>query len=376
MGVDRSRSEGERTRIAAFVRAHRGEIVEAWEAAVAALPQARRLDRPALRDSLPEFLEELARCLASDDGHAGVGELATRHAAQRFEYGVDLRHVATEYRLLRTVVLEGYLRACGPEADMREIVRLDEAIDLALVDAVDCYTRARDETREQFIAVLGHDLRNPLGAIRMSASVLRARGASDETGRALVERIERSSGRIAHMADDLLDLARARLGSGIPVTRAPGSMEEIVRGVVDELRAAHPSREIAFEARGDASGEWDRDRATQAVSNVVANAIEHGEDPVRVLVRAEGDAVLVEVTNAGPPIAPDVLPRLFGRFARGDGPRHGSGLGLGLFIANEIVSAHGGTVEARSSPEEGTTFSLSWPRRAPRTAREHDVAAP
>ncbi len=377
MGTGRSRKQGDCTRIAAFVRAHRGEIVEAWEAAVAALPHARRLDRPALRDSLPEFLEELGRCLTSEEGRASeVGELATQHAVQRFEYGVDLRHVATEYRLLRSVVLEGYLHACGPEADVREIVRLDDAIDLALVDAVDHYTRARDETREHFIAVLGHDLRNPLGAIRMSASLLGARGAFDETGRALVARIERSSGRIAAMADDLLDLARARLGSGIPVASSPASMEEIVRGVVDELVAAHPGRSITFEARGDARGEWDRERAAQAISNVVANAIEHGEDPVRVLVRGEDDAVRVEVTNAGAPIAPDVLPHLFGRFTRADGARRGSGLGLGLFIANEIVSAHGGTVQARSSPEEGTTFALSWPRRAPRNAREQAASAP
>jgi signal transduction histidine kinase len=339
-----------------------------WEAEVARLPEVRRLERPALRDHLPAFLVELGRCLQAEERDATprFAVVASAHAVQRFEHGVDLRHVATEYSILRGVILGLFSKECDTAMDVEEVRCFNDAIDYAMVDAIERYSDERDDAREQFIGILGHDLRNPLSAIRMSASYL-LEIERDEALRKALGRIESSADRIAKMIQILLDLARTRLGTGIPVTPAPASMDEIARAVVDELRAGLPHRDVALDARGDLRGAWDRDRATQAISNVLANALEHGEDPIRVVVREDDEdptRVLVEITNAGEPIPQDAIPTLFAPFV-GRRRAGGDGLGLGLFIACEILVAHGGSIRVRSSRESGTTFTLRWPRAIP-----------
>jgi signal transduction histidine kinase len=217
---------------------------------------------------------------------------------------------------------------------------------------------------ELFTAILGHDLRNPLAAIITSARVATARDEGERLVRPL-GRILRSSERMARMIDQLLDFTRVRMGSGIPLNRQALNLPPLVRQVMDELDDAHPAWSLRLDELGDCRGCWDADRLSQVFSNLVGNALEHGQPEGGLEVVLDGSAaqhVRVEVRNRGE-IPPDVLARLFeplaGRARRLPGSR---GLGLGLYITNEIVKAHGGEISARCDGTGQTTFTLLLPR--------------
>ncbi|HZH76869.1 MAG TPA: PAS domain-containing sensor histidine kinase [Archangium sp.] len=219
--------------------------------------------------------------------------------------------------------------------------------------------------RERFIGILGHDLRNPLNAISLLARTLRRRGLNAPQQQ-LTQRIEASAARMGNMISDILDLTRARLSGGIPLHLGRTSLPAVCRQVVEELSVAHPDRSIVFETQGEGEGVWDAERLAQVMSNLVGNALEHGapEGPILVRCVGEEDRQLLEVSNPGAPIPSHLLGTLFDPF-RQVVPRNGgrgSGLGLGLFIVRELVEAHGGHVEVRSSEQEGTTFVVVLPR--------------
>jgi PAS domain S-box-containing protein len=221
-----------------------------------------------------------------------------------------------------------------------------------------------EEAKEQFVNILGHDLRNPLSAITVGAQFLLKAGDLPEKHMRAAARIARSADRMARMIADLLDFARGRMGEGIPVERIVCDMAVVCRQVVEEIQVANGNRNISVDISGDARGDWDPDRVAQVISNLMANAIEHGADPITVFLHGEEDAVLLEVSNRGTPISDHLLPVIFQPFSRRDGGSPlGTGLGLGLFIASEIVRAHGATIAVRSTESEGTTFAVRWTRR-------------
>ncbi|MFY0572079.1 PAS domain-containing sensor histidine kinase [Archangium lansingense] len=226
--------------------------------------------------------------------------------------------------------------------------------------------------RERFIGILGHDLRSPLNAIMLSARQLRRRSTLSPVQ--LAQRIEASAERMGKMISDILDLTRARLSGGIPLHLSPTSLPALCRQVVEELSVAHPGRDISVEAEGEGDGIWDPDRLAQVVSNLVGNALEHGEGegPIRVRCRGETELRVLEISNRGTPIPNHLLATLFDPFRQGGSSRSGrsSGLGLGLFIVRELVEAHGGQVSVRSTEKEGTTFSVLLPSDARPFARE------
>ncbi|WP_228556737.1 ATP-binding protein [Myxococcus sp. AB025B] len=223
--------------------------------------------------------------------------------------------------------------------------------------------------REQLLAILGHDLRNPLNAISASAFQLARAEELEAPERRAVERIRKSAGRMGRMITDILDFARSKLGSGIPVSRQSMNLADICQATLDELQVSHPERRLLFESSGDTSGQWDPDRVAQVLGNLVANALQHGglDSPVTTSVRGGADVVLMEVHNQGEPIPAELQPRLFDPFKPSVGASSSyqkqRSLGLGLYIVHQIARAHGGRVEVRSSREEGTTFRVYWPRR-------------
>jgi signal transduction histidine kinase len=228
------------------------------------------------------------------------------------------------------------------------------------------------EFRERFIGILGHDLRSPLNAISLSARALSRYGPLTQLQQDLGQRIELSAARMTKMISDILDLTRARLSGGIPLVLEPTYLADVCQQVVKELTAAYPNRSIVYDQEGAGEGVWDAERLTQVLSNLVANALEHGGADVPVFVRSHPceDLVALEVHNPGAPIPQHLLATLFEPFRRGSGSspaqskgRRG-GLGLGLYIVKEIVEAHGGRVSVRSSLEEGTTFTVLLPRDA------------
>ncbi len=246
----------------------------------------------------------------------------------------------------------------------------DSAVLVAKAAALlSCYRQAqaaerrhRDETdrlQELFVAIVGHDLRNPLQTIQMTAAAMKSADHKDNANHAA--QIERASNRMQRIIDDLLDLTRGRLAGGIPVVRRVLPLAAICSDVVDESRVAHPDRDLRLVLSGDLSGEWDSDRLAQVVSNLVSNAIEHGTDPVTVTAVDEGDVVCLQVHNGGAAIPGHALPTLFDAFHRNSHSRRG--LGLGLYIVREVVRAHGGTVDVTST-RDGTTFRATLPKYA------------
>lgn len=230
----------------------------------------------------------------------------------------------------------------------------------------------RERFRELFIGMLGHDLRNPLGAITTGAEVLAMKGARfsgerlDEASAKIVARISRSAARMARMIDQVLDFARVNAGTGIPLSPQPIDLAEVCAAVIDELQGLHPGRVIEVKELGRSSGSWDLDRLSQVFSNLVGNALAYGDpaEPIRLLITEDQDHVVVRVHNMGPPIPPEIMPTVFDPFRRAK-PIHAGdrGLGLGLYITKEIVCGHGGTIDVRSTPEDGTTFRIRLPRR-------------
>lgn len=216
---------------------------------------------------------------------------------------------------------------------------------------------------EMFVAVLGHDLRNPLGAILTAATLLQ-RSLKEEINQKATMQIVNSGKRMGRLIDDMLDLARARLAGGIALTHAPTSLDEIVQRVVQECQAGAPECQIEISVDGDPAGVWDADRLSQVAANLIGNADRHGDhaEPVRVHVDGRNaDAVVFSVANAGV-IPPEILPQIFNPF-RG-GKRHvgqTGGLGLGLYIVEQIVTAHGGEIVVQSVAMR-TRFTVTIPR--------------
>jgi signal transduction histidine kinase len=201
----------------------------------------------------------------------------------------------------------------------------------------------------------------------MSAALLQKRGGLAGWQAQTVERMRSSAGRMARIIADLLSYTRTRLGSGLPIARRAARLDEIVARVVDELRAGNAGREITIAAAGDLAGEWDPDRLEQVASNLVSNAVDHGDpgSPIRVELAGEADAVVLRVRNEGPCVPPEVLAHLFEPFSRGpdEKSRKASGLGLGLYISREIVRGHGGEIAASSNGE--TVVTVRLPRTPP-----------
>jgi two-component system sensor histidine kinase/response regulator len=227
--------------------------------------------------------------------------------------------------------------------------------------------QTRTETlrlNEMFTAVLGHDLRNPLNAIVTSAHLLQ-RVSRDDTAKQAAGRIISSSNRMSKLIEDMLDLARSRLAGGITLKSAPADLGALVQRVVREHQAAHPAQRIDVVTQGGLNGTWDGERLAQLASNLIGNALQHGTEGEPVEVRADGSkplAVTLAVTNAGS-IPAEVLPNVFDPF-RG-GQRHlarNEGLGLGLYIVQQIVVAHQGTVEVKTDTPGRVTFQLCIPR--------------
>lgn len=220
-----------------------------------------------------------------------------------------------------------------------------------------------DEAKEQFVNILSHDLRNPLGAITAAAHFMLQTGDLPDRHVVTAGRIARSADRMSRMIADLLDFARGRMAGGIPIAPTSADLAAICRHIVEEAQGGHLDRDIRLTTAGQTSGIWDADRIAQVVSNLTANAVEHGHDPVAIAVDGtERDAVVLSVANGGPAIPNDILATIFQPFSRRSTGGERAGLGLGLFIVREIVLAHNGTIDVESTKAAGTRFTVRLPR--------------
>jgi hypothetical protein len=327
---------------------------------------------------LRDHAEEILTAVVRDIGTAQTSEEQSRksrglgsanvmedsgqlHAQERIQHGFTFRSVIAEFRALRATVLRLYEESGG--TDLTDVRRFNEAIDEVLTESMDRFALQTDRFRDQFIGVLSHDLRTPLAAVTAGAALLAMPEDNPERRGRVVTRILSSAQRMERMIGDLLDLASARLGGSIPLKRRPASLQQVCDEVIMEIRARHPDADLRLDTSGDLRGQWDPDRLAQVVSNLVGNAIQHGGGtPITLTGHDQGDSVILAVHNGGPPIAPDVLPVLFEPLARGRAEGASHGIGLGLYIARAIVTAHSGHIQPSSSADAGTTFTVTLPK--------------
>lgn len=381
-------------RLGAFIESNLEPILSEWETFARSIAAASGMDSPALRDHARGILRGTVRdmrspqsALQQSEKSKGLGpeggeavelnDASESHAAGRLASGFDLLELVSEYRALRASVLRLWAESGRSVADFDndDVTRFNESLDQSLTRAVRSYAESVDEARDMFLAILGHDLRNPLQAIAVSAQVLSRVTLDPDRMQAYSKHITTSVGVMGRMIGELLEYTRSRLGSGMPVVPAPVDLEPLAREVYDESRVAHPERNVRFHVDGDLHGRWDADRLRQALSNLMGNAIQHGDEhvPVTFSLAAEADGVVVRVHNGGPPIPAGELATIFDPLIRGvpaaqPKPNRPGSLGLGLYIAREVARSHGGHLDVTSTADDGTTFTLRLPRQTPATA--------
>lgn len=371
-------------RLAEFILQHMRAIVKEWEAfAGTLLPAATGLDSLALRDHAQQILEAIAADLSTPQTReaqsekskgrapaiAGAPETAAQtHAVLRARGGFDIIQLVAEYRALRASVLRLWMDFSPPDkTGLDDMMRFNEAIDQAVAESVGHFHSTVERYRNLLLGMLGHDMRNPLNCIVLTASHLATLNAGGEVSEAAALLI-RSGASMQALLDDLTDFNRTNLGMGLKVVLAEVNLAKTIDEELERLRAAHPQRRIEFVTDGDARGRWDGERLQQLVRNLVSNAIRYGSPNTSIQVSLHGEQpdVRLEVSNSGQ-IDPSEIPQMFEPLRRGAAQRasHESreALGLGLFIVREIAKAHGGEVEVRCEGGR-TTFAIRLPRRA------------
>jgi signal transduction histidine kinase len=385
-------------RLAEFILANMEPLLAEWEAFARSLLPGAKMTIIALRDDAESILRATARDMqngqslqqraSKSKGHGGAGggesdrldNASSVHGVGRVGSGFHITEVVAEYRALRASVLRLW-RQSLPSLDLNDVddlTRFNESMDQSLAKAVRGYTKRLDQSRQMFLAILSHDLRNPLNCIRMAAQVV-SRTKDDPNSVEALTMIETNTEAITRLIGDLIDYTLSGLGRTMPLSRGPVDLNELCREVIAAYRTTNPGRTLRFHSDGDVTGVWDAGRLRQVVSNLVGNAIQYGapEGPIILSVALEGSAsggsgpgdstVVLSVHNEGAPIPPDVLPTIFDplvRYAtRESAARRSPGsIGLGLYIVREIVVAKGGTVEVASTAQEGTTFTVRIPR--------------
>lgn len=372
------------SKLAQFIRDNTEQILAEWDTFARGLQTAEPLDVVTLRDHAREMLAAVARELEGTETGRKNRQLtgnelsrnrrhdtaAEEHGAGRAESGFTVGQMISEFRALRVSVVRLWTRQLH-EADVTDIVeltRFHEAIDKSIAESVMRFSEQIKQSKERFLAILGHDLRSPIGAIMTSSTFLLETAALDESQLTLVRNIATSADRMHHMVMDLLDFARTRFGDRIPIEREELDLGEVVESVVAEVAASSPDHTLDVRKSGDLRGKWDASRLAQVVTNLVGNAVQHGTPGTAIIVSANGDEreVSLSVQSEGPTIPTSEIRRMLAAMKdpEQDGKRDRRHLGLGLYIVDKIATAHGGSVDVRSSDDAGTIFTVHLPREA------------
>ena len=369
-------------RLSQFIDANIETILREWVEFARSILPAANMDNLALRDHAGEILLATATDMRFSESADVAGKVASNevlhkaseeHAIERLGSGFGLMEVVSEYRALRASVLRLWA-ASGhslQDTNVADVARFDASIDKSLEKAVSSYTARVDQSRDMFMAILSHDLRNPLNSIGMSASLLQLISNTVPEAMGVITQISTNVTVMARMISDLLDYTRTRLGAGMPVNPVEMDLGLICSGLIAEYRSAHPAREIRMEILRDCSGCWDTDRIRQAVSNLLGNALQHSpqDAPVSLSLHGNESDVVLVIWNAGSTISPGEMPHLFDPLIRGSSAAHPAvnrpgSIGLGLYIAREIVTSHAGSITATSSEKDGTSFTIVLPRKS------------
>ncbi len=380
-------------RLQEFIETNLEEILAEWVAFARTRDAAEGMNLSALRDHAGGMLHQIARDLgtpqsrreqfdksqgtsdsqpqAAVPGNPGAGDEVTAaetHGAERAKSGFTVGDMVAEFRALRATVLRLWIHRYGMHdaADLEDLMRFNEAIDQAVAESLARFTADIDHARDMFVAILSHDLRMPLQTVLLTAQLLEASSLGAPQQEAL-QRAKRSTKRMYRMIDDLLDFTRSRLGAGIGIVLRDIDLARVVHEGVEEFALAFPEQKLVFSGDEAIPCRADADRIKQLLINLLDNAVEHGEpgQPIHIDVLKQDGAGVLKVLNQGPAIARQDLQRIFDPFKRllpgtavVEDPRH---LGIGLFIAEQIVEGHGGRLTVTSTDADGTCFSARLP---------------
>ena len=362
------------------------ELLEEWELFARSLPiPGAAISKTDLRDHARQMLEAIVRDMdgiesaaqrkkksTSDVSEiAGAQTAASTHGSLRQLIGFTLPQLTAEFRAMRASVLRLWMAqvTVTSKTAVADILHFNEAIDQALQESAIRYSQQSDRTRNTFLAILSHDLRSPLTTMTMAGALLSRPSADPSSSVQIGARVARSAATMTTMVNDLLEFARTQLGGRMPVTPSLGDIGEICKRAVEDASAAHPKCKFQLSTTGEMIGDFDAPRLAQLFSNLLNNAAQYRSDdqPVTITACGDADTTVVKVTNFGRQIPADSLKAIFDplvQLAMSDDHKapNATSIGLGLFIAREIASAHGGTIGAESSLESGTVFTVRLPR--------------
>ena len=369
--------------VGSFIDAHRSAILGAWVAAIGSAaddvqPDGWPTAAPITNDLL-RLLDEALTAAAGADGATGTpaGLAAQDAAAERLgaacqRRGATSAALAAGLLAMRPVLLQ--LRRDhdpgGSTPTEGEAARLATRLEHALLVALDGHARASSQVRDTFLAVIAHDLRNPLGSMAGCLELLESPILPEFRRRRAVEIARRSVATIDSMVTALLEYTRSQLGQGIQISPSMADLAALCRDAVEETQAAYSRSRFTCEVPERGPATFDAARMRQVLTNLLSNAVHHGEPgaPIALRLRTADEIAILEVRNTGEPIPPDLTQAIFDPLVQipttvsAPHQRPATSLGLGLFITREIVAAHGGTIEVVSSAACGTTFIVRVPR--------------
>ena len=371
-------------KFAHFIKSNKKEITDEWvKYARENISGVNKLKLEEVRDHIHQMLDRVVENMETSETDSqqekkskGNKEMlpaesnaANSHGEQRAKIGFDILEVSSEFRALRASVLRLWEAKCEAEdwnTDFQDMIKFNEAIDELWMISLKRYNQKVDESKNWFMGILGHDLRNPLAAISGVQSILKLSGNISEKERSLLGRAGSSVKRMTELIDNLLELTNLRLGSGMTIKKSPVDLTKQTEKIVQELQLGYPEADIVIDSPGPVQGEWDVLRLNQLMTNLITNALRHGKPggTVAVKISAQGNEAVFVVHNEGPPIRESIMEMIStGKFSKteGDSTQNDS-YGLGLYIVKEIVNGHNGQLEVVSNGESGTTFKIILPR--------------
>ncbi len=303
------------------------------------------------------------------------------HAEARLLSGYTVVQLVSEYRALRASVLTLWAaeRHLDQSSDMTDMIRFNEAIDQALAESVARYEFMVKRSQNMFLAILGHDLRNPLGTVVIGSNFIMEAVDIPPKYILVATRMFNSAKRMSRLVNDLIDFTRTHLGPGIPIRTKSGDLVKVCKDVVNEMRTFHSEMQIDIHAPPRLEAQFDDNRIAQMLSNLVGNAIQYGAPdlPVSIDLRYDDSNAFISINNHGATIAPDKRNSIFDPMVciasavQSDASDRTS-LGIGLFISREIAQAHGGSIGVESNAVDGTTFTVTLPLQG-RLAAPNDL---
>jgi len=366
--------------LSTFIVASLDTIVEEWQAfGLPSAPSLSRAETAEIRDCLKGVLLAIARDMERD----GAGAVAQRHAGAmvreasadrlpsirhgrlRQQYGIGAGQLVEEFGSLRATVLAGARKDSG--SVLHQSLRFNQAVDAALRDSAEGFTQALIATRDADLFTLAQDLRNPLSAIHVASSVLARPDFGPEIRRNSTRRVRAALTQMDGLVSNLLEYTRRRSAPGIPVDQSSCDLKQVCEASIETVRTAHPARTFHLAVSDELVLCADAPRIQQALSNLLHNAIQHGDGQSVIKLDASADVAgaSLSVWNAGRAIPEASLAAIFEPWVRVPGEasdRLPASLGLGLFIAREIVVAHGGAMAVTSDAVAGTRFTIWLPR--------------